>query len=161
MLDIVIITVPLCRALLAHSSFPGLPGHSLQSTPFPLPNLAEREGRKACGSRGLLGGTVAESMKASPVGDCFQSLVGRNSSFQIVRMNYHYMLRIWQLGSVLHIVFQDLSHSRMVSGDLPRIRAMSFVLVFAAASRVASSIAACRRARFCRVFSFRMMLLAM
>ena len=30
----------------------------------------------------------------------------------------------------------------MVSGDLPRMRAMSFVLVFAAASRFASSIAA-------------------
>jgi hypothetical protein len=48
---------------------PGLPGHSLQSTAFPLPNPTEREGRKACRSRGLLGGTVAESMKARPAGE--------------------------------------------------------------------------------------------
>ena len=100
-------------------------------------------------------------MKARPAGDCLQSVAGRNSLFSDRETGSHYMLRTWQLAAVLYIVFQDLSHRRMVSGDLPRMRAMSFVLVFAAASRFASPIAACRRARFWRVFSFRMMLLAM
>jgi hypothetical protein len=47
------------RAFPLLGSFPGLPGRSPPSTPFPLPNLAEREGRKASISRDLLGGTVA------------------------------------------------------------------------------------------------------
>ena len=100
-------------------------------------------------------------MKACPALFVSQGPNRRNSSFQIVKINYYYMLCAPGGAAALHIVFQDLSHSRMVSGDLPRIRAMSFVLVFAAASLFASSIAACRRARFWRVFSFRMMLLAM
>ena len=65
--------------IVAGGSLSGLPGHSFQSTPFPLPNPTEREGRKACRSRVLLAGIVADSMKARPTGEGVQLVAGRNS----------------------------------------------------------------------------------
>ena len=99
-------------------------------------------------------------MKARPVGDCFQSLAGRNSSFQIVKMNYHYMLCAPDGAAALHIVFQDLSHSRMVSGDLSIIRAISLMGTFASACCRAISFALVSAALRCRLPSFWMISLA-
>ena len=69
-------------------------------------NKPEREGRKACRSRGLLAGMVVDSMKARPAGEGVQSVVGRNGRFSgcdELRFLLYIVRR--QLAEALYIVF--------------------------------------------------------